>query len=595
MWIIPKNLHISAYVQDTEELISDLNELSGLCEQSLLVRSKASLAKTWLRRWNSGSLNQHLSGRILKPSLGTSFAERWTSSVVAFHVSHSAPLENKQATKTQGIFGPTSSEELRYADLPFFSLKMSQESLEQNLDKTGEQTSKAHQYCYISLENWNAEITHRRGEYFLRAKSEHLTNANEFSFLLKQMNSNNLGLIISQALLSNQKSLETTLEKSPMSGLQSEECTNTFGNHLEPSQTKSWATPVVTMIEHDLTNMVKGRRSAANGKTRSLELLDQIHLEQEETKTWATPRTSMAPMGGSTPETDSRWENRLENQMLGNVQGTPATEKKVLNPRWVEALMGLPIGWVSPSCTNPLLIEQMNLDFLEMALSQQQQKSLSKLCGDKLISDWPTPTLPGYKLDKDKLVDKEGNPWKGHGQAFLNGIQKTISLETATLYQESQSESASWGTPTVMDSYQIERSVEATIHQATKGKRKGRTSSSNLAEQVVFPITTQIYLLVKEYYDNGGEDNESIFPYVKRRLGNWSTPTASLNGTDLLCYLKRVLRHRKEGTYPPQQMLKVEVEMDDLFLNEIDLNVEKLSIEELKEAIERVKSLKGRR
>lgn len=625
MWIIPKNLHTLAYVQDTEELISDLNELSELCEQSLLVKSKASPAKTWLRRWKAGSLNQHLSGRILKPSLGNSFAERWTSSVVAFHVNHSAPRENKQATKTQDISGPTSSEELRYADLPFFSLKTSQESSEQNLDKTGEQTSKAHQYCYISLENWNAEITHRRGEFSLRVKLEHHINVKEPLFLLKQMNSNNLGLITSQALSNNQNSLEMDLEESPMSGPQSEERTNIYGNHLEPSQeTKSratpivaqvknkvvngqrvakngrpwknltltdqvflekkepWATPVVTMIEHDLTNMVKGRRIAANGENRSLSLLDQIHLEQEETKSWATPRTAMAAMGGSSPETDKRWENRLENQMLGRVQGTPVAEKKVLNPRWVETLMGLPIGWVSPSCTNPLLIEQMSLDSLEMELSQQPQKSLSKPCGDKSTSDWPTPTLLGHNLDKDKLVDKEGNPWLGHGRAYLNGIHKTVSLETATLYQE---ESQSWGTPTVMDSYQIERSVEATIHQATKGKRKGRTASSNLVEQVVFPITTQIYLLVKEYYDNGGKDGDDLIPYIKGKLQTWSTQSAGQNGTDLLCYLKRKLNHRKKGD---QHINKLETEMDDLGLY---FNPDNLSTEDLERMIEKVKTL----
>ena len=37
-----------------------------------------------------------------------------------------------------------------------------------------------------------------------------------------------------------------------------------------------------------------------------------------------------------------------------------------LNPRWVETLMGLPIGWVMPSCTNPVIIVPTNLDFLEM-------------------------------------------------------------------------------------------------------------------------------------------------------------------------------------------------------------------------------------
>lgn len=37
---------------------------------------------------------------------------------------------------------------------------------------------------------------------------------------------------------------------------------------------------------------------------------------------------------------------------------TPITGK--LNPRWVEALMGLPIGWVMASCASPVTIEPMS-------------------------------------------------------------------------------------------------------------------------------------------------------------------------------------------------------------------------------------------
>jgi hypothetical protein len=33
-----------------------------------------------------------------------------------------------------------------------------------------------------------------------------------------------------------------------------------------------------------------------------------------------------------------------------------------LNPRWVETLMGLPVGWVMPSCKSPVTIEPTNCD-----------------------------------------------------------------------------------------------------------------------------------------------------------------------------------------------------------------------------------------
>lgn len=41
-----------------------------------------------------------------------------------------------------------------------------------------------------------------------------------------------------------------------------------------------------------------------------------------------------------------------------------------LNPRWVETLMGLPIGWTMPSCANPWTIALTNSDSSEMALTQ---------------------------------------------------------------------------------------------------------------------------------------------------------------------------------------------------------------------------------
>jgi hypothetical protein len=36
-----------------------------------------------------------------------------------------------------------------------------------------------------------------------------------------------------------------------------------------------------------------------------------------------------------------------------------------LNPRWVETLMGLPVGWVMPSCVSPVIIEPTSCDCSE--------------------------------------------------------------------------------------------------------------------------------------------------------------------------------------------------------------------------------------
>jgi hypothetical protein len=60
---------------------------------------------------------------------------------------------------------------------------------------------------------------------------------------------------------------------------------------------------------------------------------------------------------------------------------TPMVERQQsgkLNPRWVETLMGLPIGWTMPSCTSPQTIAPMSCDSSAMELSLPPQSELSE-------------------------------------------------------------------------------------------------------------------------------------------------------------------------------------------------------------------------
>ena len=71
----------------------------------------------------------------------------------------------------------------------------------------------------------------------------------------------------------------------------------------------------------------------------------------------------------------------------------PQQEPRKLNPRWVEMLMGLPIGWTMPSCIKPVIIEQMSSGCLEMELCQTQLQEPLESFGEK----WATPTTVDYK------------------------------------------------------------------------------------------------------------------------------------------------------------------------------------------------------
>ena len=53
-----------------------------------------------------------------------------------------------------------------------------------------------------------------------------------------------------------------------------------------------------------------------------------------------------------------------------------------LNPRWVETLMGIPIGWTMFNCVNPYVIERMNCDSSETESSHLQPNERSESFGE---------------------------------------------------------------------------------------------------------------------------------------------------------------------------------------------------------------------
>jgi hypothetical protein len=83
-------------------------------------------------------------------------------------------------------------------------------------------------------------------------------------------------------------------------------------------------------------------------------------------KAWATPSGFM----NTNPAELERNSLNLGMQAVQN----GATGK--LNPRWVETLMGLPIGWTMPSCKYPVTIAPTNYGSSATESSQQQQSEL---------------------------------------------------------------------------------------------------------------------------------------------------------------------------------------------------------------------------
>lgn len=97
MWILPKNHPLySVYAQDFSlDLTEDLKQHWEETPEPLLMwKSKLLSWPTLLRAWKRVYWMRYLCGRILKPSLGPSFEEKWIGSLEDTHASRLAMLEN---------------------------------------------------------------------------------------------------------------------------------------------------------------------------------------------------------------------------------------------------------------------------------------------------------------------------------------------------------------------------------------------------------------------------------------------------------------------------------------------------------------------
>ena len=170
MWIIPNNYQpSSASALDMVESKEDLNSQALNIESSLMWRSKPSPLRTWSQRWSRVTWFQHLSGRILKPSQHTSFETQLTSSLEDIRANRLAWQEERKPLTIPDTSSPTSSIMCEQLDLLSASSRMSKDTSTEDLNQ--------------SSKTWKAQVTIQRGEYSVRKKLAHLTNANASSFL----------------------------------------------------------------------------------------------------------------------------------------------------------------------------------------------------------------------------------------------------------------------------------------------------------------------------------------------------------------------------------------------------------------------------
>jgi hypothetical protein len=145
------------------------------------------------------------------------------------------------------------------------------------------------------------------------------------------------------------------------------------------SRPESWATPRANKTEGysspefrpTLHQQVQSRATPDASDRRS-DKSRQVGLSnQMKSETWPTPASS-GVTGGPTGLAGGAGNREKLASMLPEAEAKAMGCGK-LNPRWVETLMGLPVGWTMPSCASPVTIERMSCGYSETVLSRQQR------------------------------------------------------------------------------------------------------------------------------------------------------------------------------------------------------------------------------
>lgn len=189
----------------------------------------------------------------------------------------------------------------------FFSLKMSKELFLRNyLQKIG-LIKKEPLFCSMSLESWSAWVTKQRQEYSQREKLAPPIKENEFSLWVYDQTSQTIyAKNLSKISLTHYLTQNTPLQN----------CQLSFLGNPQDQYSLLWTT-IIARDSYEVT-INKPLPLRSDGKTRLDTLPRQVHHFK---------------YGGK------------------------------LNPRWVETMMGLPVGWTNPRCLHPLKISKMKLNF----------------------------------------------------------------------------------------------------------------------------------------------------------------------------------------------------------------------------------------
>lgn len=379
--ILPLPLLSSA--PDTAVLdLASKESLARDCGSSDCVSLRGSLKPISSVKWKQDSWHRFLFGRICAPSHTASLEDWWILRLRESLASHTASPESEPVDRTSASCLTHGSTDSR---------KCSQDS---SSSRTSRVCSQAE--CQMTLfalhgpsRDWKQWVTGLRQAYSARLKSARPTNASgSSSWPTISVNESKNSQGGSQAQR-NTPPLGTVVLLVETSGRPAPANPSTNGSHQEPSLPANpysegsggWQTPTVSRGGHTqvdgtvtpkLDQQVKSWATPRSGKTTDEDPETWAKRQAQgnvatmpltaQVKAWATPQAHDA-QGPKTPEQIEAM--RARGFGVKNLNEQVQTGK--LNPRWVETLMNLPVGWTMPSCASPVTIAPTNSDSSEMA------------------------------------------------------------------------------------------------------------------------------------------------------------------------------------------------------------------------------------
>lgn len=263
----------------------DCEEWSEISAPLLWWRGKPSVPRTWCKRWKRESWIRALSTRTCCGSLGSDFEAEWISSLEEYPANRSRLLEVAKPPKTSDTSGPTSSQGCLFSETESASSRTSMESpLPNHPDIT--------QFSTMSSATWKEWVSEQRQDSSQRRKLAHRTCESDGSSLAWPT-------------------------PTPIHA--------TRGNHDEP----------VEKYQKRVRDYEEGRAKGKPGKSLGVAV------------NWPTPTTQDAANNGG-PAQKRRNTLPLNAEVTQHPQdhsSSTGSQGELLNPSWVDTLMGFPIGW----------------------------------------------------------------------------------------------------------------------------------------------------------------------------------------------------------------------------------------------------------